>query len=281
MSEGDRVIVVTGLGGMGLAVARRLGPGSRLLLADVDSATLGEAADALRAEGQQVVEQETDVSDERSVAALASAAMKMGRVDVLVHTAGLSPVQASVGAILRVDLLGTALVLDAFALAIAPGGAGVFVASMAGTMFPQDPDLERRLATTPTAALLDLPELSEGAIANQGSAYGLAKRANQVRVRAASVQWGRRRARVNSISPGVISTSMGAAELEGASGEFMRSMVAGSGTGRIGTPDDIAAAAEFLTGPQSTFITGTDLLVDGGVVASLAVPDEVVPPPPS
>ena len=281
MSEGDRVVVVTGLGGMGLAVARRLGPGSRLLLADVNSATLGEAVDALRAEGQQVAEQETDVSDPRSVAALASAAMEMGRVDVLVHTAGLSPVQASVGAILRVDLLGTALVLDAFALAIAPGGAGVFVASMAGTMFPQDPDLERRLATTPTAALLDLPELSEGAISDQGSAYGLAKRANQVRVRAASVQWGRRRARVNSISPGVISTSMGAAELEGASGEFMRSMVAGSGTGRIGTPDDIAAAAEFLTGPQSTFITGTDLLVDGGVVASLAVPDEVVLPPPS
>jgi NAD(P)-dependent dehydrogenase (short-subunit alcohol dehydrogenase family) len=273
MSEGRRVVVVTGIGGMGLAVARRLGPGSRLLLADVNAATLREATHALRAEGQQVVARETDVSDERSVAALASAAMEMGRVDVLVHTAGLSPVQASVEAILRVDLLGTALVLDAFALAIAPGGAGVCVASMAGTMFPQDPDLERRLATTPTATLLDLPELSESAIADQGSAYGLAKRANQVRVRAASVRWGRRRARVNSISPGVISTSMGAAELEGASGEFMRSMVASSGTGRIGTPDDIAAAAEFLTGPQSTFITGTDLLVDGGVVASLAAPD--------
>jgi NAD(P)-dependent dehydrogenase (short-subunit alcohol dehydrogenase family) len=273
MSEGGRVVVVTGLGGMGLAVARRLGPGSTLLLADVNSATLGEAADALRAEGQRVVEQETDVSDERSVAALASAAMEMGRVDVLVHTAGLSPVQASVEEILRVDLLGTALVLDAFALAIAPGGAGVVVASMAGTMFPQEADLERRLATTPTATLLDLPELSEGAIADQGYAYGLAKRANQVRVRAASVGWGRRGARVNSISPGVISTSMGTAELEGTSGQFMRSMVARSGTGRIGTPDDIAAAAEFLAGPQSTFITGTDLLVDGGVVASLAAPD--------
>src|SRR5580704_7091899 len=273
MSEGRRVVVVTGIGGMGLAVARRLGPRSRLLLDDVNAATIREATHALRAAGQQVVERETDVSDQRSVAALASAATEMGRVDVLVHTAGLSPVQASVEAILRVDLLGTALVLDPFALAIAPGGAGVFVASMAGTMFPQDPDLERRLATTPTATLLDLPELSESALADQGSAYGLAKRANQVRVRAASVRRGRRRARVNSISPGVVSTSMGAAELEGASGEFMRSMVAGSGTGRIGTPDDIAAAAEFLTGPQSTFITGTDLLVDGGVVASLAAPD--------
>jgi len=269
MGEGDRVVVVTGIGGMGLAVARRLGPGSRLLLADVNGTTLGAAAEVLRAEGQQVVEQETDVSDADSVAALASAALEMGRVDVLIHTAGLSPVQAPIDAILRVDLLGTALVLDAFASAIAPGGAGVVVASMAGTLWPQDLELERRLATTPTAALLDLPELAEGAIDNPGAAYGLAKKANQVRVRAASVRWGRRRARVNSISPGVISTPMGAAELDGPSGAFMRSMVAGSGTARLGTPDDIAAVAEFLVGPQSSFITGTDLLVDGGVVASL------------
>jgi NAD(P)-dependent dehydrogenase (short-subunit alcohol dehydrogenase family) len=272
MGESDRVVVVTGIGGMGLAVARRLGPGSRLLLADVNASTLGEAAAVLRAEGQQVVEQETDVSEADSVAALASAAQELGRVDVLVHTAGLSPVQAPIDAILRVDLLGTALVLDAFASAIALGGAGVVIASMAGTMWPQDLELERRLATTPTAALLDLPELAEGAITNQGAAYGLAKRANQVRVRAASVQWGHRRARVNSISPGVISTPMGAAELGGPSGDGMRSMVAGSGTGRLGTPDDIAAAAEFLVGPQSSFITGTDLLVDGGVVASLLFP---------
>jgi NAD(P)-dependent dehydrogenase (short-subunit alcohol dehydrogenase family) len=269
MAEGDRVVVVTGLGGMGLAIARRLGPGSTLVLADVNRSALSEAAAALRIEGQQVVEQETDVSDPGSVVALAAAAMEIGRVDTLVHTAGLSPVQASVGAILRVDLLGTALMLDAFASAIAPGGAGVVIASSAGSMFPLDPDLERRLATTPTATLLDVPELSESAIANPGIAYGLAKRANQLRVRAASIPWGRRRARVNSISPGIISTPMGRAELEGPSGEFMQSMVDGSGTGRMGTPDDIAAAADFLTGTQSTFVTGTDLLVDGGAVAAV------------
>jgi len=269
MAEGDRVVVVTGLGGMGLAIARRLGPGSTLVLADVNRSALSEAADALRIEGQRVVEQPTDVSDAGSVIALASAAMKVGRVDTLVHTAGLSPVQASVGAILRVDLLGTALMLDAFASAIAPGGAGVVIASSAGSMFPLDPDLERRLATTPTATLLDLPELSESALGNPGIAYGMAKRANQLRVRAASMAWGRRRARVNSISPGIISTPMGRAELEGPSGEFMQSMVDGSGTGRMGTPDDIAAAADFLTGTQSTFVTGTDLLVDGGAVAAV------------
>jgi NAD(P)-dependent dehydrogenase (short-subunit alcohol dehydrogenase family) len=269
MGEGDRVVVITGLGGMGLAIARRLGPGSTLVLADVNGSALSEAADVLRVEGQLVVEQVTDVSDAASVGALASAAMERGRVDTLVHTAGLSPVQASVGAILRVDLFGTALILDAFASAIAPGGAGVVIASSAGSMFPLDPDLERRLATTPTAALLDLPELSESAIDNPGIAYGLAKRANQLRVRGASVPWGRRRARVNSISPGIISTPMGRAELEGPSGEFMQSMVDGSGAGRMGTPDDIAAAADFLTGTQSTFVTGTDLLVDGGAVAAL------------
>ena len=152
MSEGDRVVVVTGIGGMGLAIARRLGSGATLLLADVKSSTLGEAAERLRVEGHLVVEQVTDVSDETSVAALASAATELGRVDVLVHTAGLSPVQASVGAILRVDLLGAALMLDAFGAVIAPGGAGVFIASSAGSMMPQDPDFERLLATTPTAS---------------------------------------------------------------------------------------------------------------------------------
>jgi NAD(P)-dependent dehydrogenase (short-subunit alcohol dehydrogenase family) len=272
MGNGDRVVVVTGIGGMGRAIARRLGGGSTLMLADVNPAALGEAAEALRAEGHQVVEQVTDVSDAASVGALASAATELGRVDVLVHTAGLSPVQASVSAILHVDLLGTALVLDAFGAAIALGGAGVFIASSAGSMMPQDVDFERLLATTPTAALLDLPQLSESVIADPGFAYGIAKRANQVRVRAASVPWGRRGARVNSISPGVISTPMGVAELNGPSGEFMQSMVSGSGTGRLGTPDDIAAAAEFLVGPQASFVTGTDLLVDGGAVAGILFP---------
>jgi len=161
------------------------------------------------------------------------------------------------------------LMLDAFASVIAPGGAAVFIASMAGTMTPPQPDLELRLATTPTADLLDLPELSADVIPDPGTAYMMAKRANQVRVRAAALVWGHRQARVNSISPGVISTPMGNVELSGPSGEFMRAMVNGSPTGRLGTPHDIASAVEFLVGPQSSFITGTDLLVDGGVVAAV------------
>jgi NAD(P)-dependent dehydrogenase (short-subunit alcohol dehydrogenase family) len=162
--------------------------------------------------------------------------------------------------------------LDAFGTVMAGGGAGVFIASMAGTMTVLDPEFEARLATTPTAHLLELPELAPGAIADPGVAYGIAKRANQVRVRAASLTWGRRGARVNTISPGVIATPMGASELDGPSGPMMRSMIAGSGTARIGTPEDIAGAADFLIGPHASFITGTDLLVDGGVVALVRTP---------
>jgi NAD(P)-dependent dehydrogenase (short-subunit alcohol dehydrogenase family) len=269
VSEGGRVVVVTGLGGMGKALAKRLGSGSTVVLADANADTLKAAADQMRADGHRVIEHPTDVSDKTSVAALADTASGLGRVEVLVHTAGLSPVQASAEAILRVDLLGSALVLDAFASAIAEGGSGVVIASMAGSLQPIDPDLEHRLATTPTADLLGLPELTRAVAGDSATAYGLAKRVNQLRVRAASVIWGRRRARVNSISPGVISTPMGVAELQGPYGEIMRTMVDGSATGRLGTPEDIAGAVEFLTGPHSTFITGTDLLVDGGVVAAL------------
>ena len=155
------------------------------------------------------------MSDEESVASLAEVAVGLGRVEAVVHTAGLSPVQASVEAILRVDLLGAALMLDAFATAVAPGGAGVFISSMAGTLALQDPDLELRLTSVPTSELLALPELSADVLVDPGVAYGLAKRANQLRVRSASLAWGHRQARVNSISPGVTSTPMGAAELMG------------------------------------------------------------------
>jgi NAD(P)-dependent dehydrogenase (short-subunit alcohol dehydrogenase family) len=139
---------------------------------------------------------------------------------------------------------------------------------MAGTMRTLAPDVLHALATTPTDALRALPSLDPAAM-DPGTAYGVAKRANHVRVQAASIAWGRRGGRVCSISPGIISTPMGEAELAGPFGEFMRSMVQMSGTQRIGTPDDIAAAAEFLVSPAASFVTGTDLLVDGGVIAAL------------
>jgi NAD(P)-dependent dehydrogenase (short-subunit alcohol dehydrogenase family) len=263
------VIVITGAGGMGSAIARRIGAGATVVIADVNEQALAVETAALAAVGLDVVGRVVDVASADSVDALTDDATARGPVTAVVHTAGVSPVQASVDAIMRVDLVGTARMLDAFGAVISAGGAGVFITSMAGTMTALDPAFERNLATTATDQLLDLPELAPGVVADSGTAYGIAKRANQLRVRTASVAWGRRSARVNSISPGVIATPMGAAELDGPHGDIMRAMIRGSGTGRIGTPDDIAAAVAFLLGHDASFITGTDLLVDGGVVASL------------
>jgi NAD(P)-dependent dehydrogenase (short-subunit alcohol dehydrogenase family) len=185
-----------------------------------------------------------------------------------VHTAGVSPVQATPERIVAVDVVGTALVLDAFEPHVQRGTVAVCIASMAGTMTTVEPELLHRFAVTPTAELPGLPELDPETM-DSGSAYGLAKRANQARVEAASVRWGRRGGRVVSISPGVIATPMGQAELDGPFGDVMRDMIDRSGTRRIGTPEDIAAAVEFLVSPAASFVTGTDLLVDGGVVAAM------------
>lgn len=272
MGGSQTVIVVTGVGGMGAAVARRIGSGATVVLADFDEQLLATESAALTTLGYDVIARAVDVSDKESVGALADVAAGAGPVVAVVHTAGLSPVQASVEAILHVDLLGTALMLDAFGAVIGAGGAGVFIASMAGTMASLDPVVEQRLATTPTDELLGLPELAPDAIGDPATAYVVAKRANQVRVAAASPAWGRRGARVNSLSPGVIATPMGNAELGGPSGEVMRAMIAGSGTGRVGTPEDIAGVVDFLVGRDAGYITGTDVLVDGGVVASLHAP---------
>ncbi|THV35222.1 SDR family oxidoreductase [Glycomyces buryatensis] len=264
------VLVVIGTGGMGRAIARRSGSGRKVLLADFNQPALAAVGEELRGEGHDVTTQAVDVGDRDSVLALARAAVDLEPVARIAHTAGLSPAQASSEAILRVDLLGTALVLETFGQVVAPGGAAVVIASMAGHMaVGLDAETERALATVPAMELLGLPFLAAAATGDPGPAYTIAKRANLLRVQAVAGVWGERGARVNSISPGVISTPMGQQELEGDSGEQMRAMVAMSGTGRLGTPDDIAAAAAFLLGPAADFITGTDLLVDGGVVAAL------------
>ncbi|WDG18828.1 SDR family oxidoreductase [Microbacterium sp. Clip185] len=265
-SSGMPVLVVVGVGGMGRAIARRLGSGKRVLLADFNEAGLNAVAAELRGDGFSVETRAVDVSDAASVRALAATAAEMGPIMQLAHTAGLSPVQASAPAIIAVDLVGVAMTLDAFGEVIAPGGAGVVIASMAGQLAQITPEQDRALEETPTDRLGSLPFLSG---ITPTDAYSFAKRANQTRMHAASVTWGHRGARVNTVSPGIISTPMGQQELAGPAGDGMRAMIEGSGTGRIGTPDDIAAAVAFLLGPDATFITGTDLLVDGGTVASM------------
>jgi NAD(P)-dependent dehydrogenase (short-subunit alcohol dehydrogenase family) len=264
----NEVLVIIGVGGMGLSVARRSGAGRTIVLADINAAGLEAAAGALTEDGHHVLTHEVDVTSRSSIAAVAEAARAAGRVTAVVHTAGLSPVQASAAAVLAVDLLGVALSIDEFGRVIEPGGAGVVIASMAGHLMPAiDPEVERQLATAPAEELLSLDACSN--ITSSQMAYPLAKRANQIRVAAAARAWGERGARINSISPGVISTAMGRLELDSDSGTLMRAMVDNSGLRRLGTPEDIAAATEFLLGPAASFVTGTDLLVDGGVVAAI------------
>lgn len=263
----DEVVVVTGVGGMGKVIARRQGIGKTLLIADYNEQALRTVVDELKADGHNVIGRRVDVSSRESVSGLAEAAAALGRVTQVAHTAGLSPAQSPTAAILAVDLVGVALVVEEFGKIVASGGAGVVIASMAGHMpLELTAEQEQELGSVGAEDLLELPYVQS--IEYPAAAYQFSKRANHIRVRFAARGWGARGARINSISPGVVSTKMGHQELASETGAITKAMVDGSASGRIGTSDDIAAATAFLLGPESTYITGTDLLVDGGVIAA-------------
>ena len=269
MSDRARqVIVVTGAGGMGLAIARRLGSGHAVVIGDSVPGLLDSALAILRAEGHDVHVHLLDVASERSVEEFVEFAASFGRLRTIVHTAGVSPVQAAPARVVSVDVIGTALVLDHFLDRATEGTVMVCIASMAGHMNPVDPQLENALATTPTHELASIPELDPNRL-DSATAYSLAKRANQVRVRAVASRWGDKGARVVSVSPGIVATPMGHAELEGPSGMMIRTMIDTAPIRRIGTPDDVADAVEFLASDRASWITGVDLVVDGGATAVL------------
>lgn len=265
----NEVLVVIGPGSIGQAIARRVGSGKRVLLADVREENARAAARTLDDAGFDVHVATVDVAARASVEALAAQAAALGAVTGLVHAAGVSPSQAPPEAILRVDLVGTALVLEAFGAVVARGGAGVVIASQSGHRLPAlSADEDRQLATAPADDLLALPLLRPDRVRDALHAYQLAKRGNALRVRAEAVRWGRRGARINAISPGIIMTPLAKDELAGPRGDGYRRMLALAPAGRAGTADEVAHVAALLMGPDGGFITGSDVLMDGGATAS-------------
>ena len=264
------VVVVIGAGGIGMAIARRQGFGKTVLLADFNEKILRAAADDLRNASYAVETQSVDVSSRESVRSLVDFASTLGNVLQVVNTAGLSPNMAPPQRVLAVDLYGSALVFEEFGRVIAKGGAGLVISSMAGHMLPAlTREQDKALALTPADELLDLPFLKGDAVPNSMVAYMMAKRANHLRVQAEAINWGARGARVNSISPGIIATPLAQHELNSPIGEGYRAMIAASPAGRMAPPEEIAVAASYLLGSDAGFVTGSDLLIDGGVVAAM------------
>jgi NAD(P)-dependent dehydrogenase (short-subunit alcohol dehydrogenase family) len=264
-----KVVVVVGPGQIGQAIARRVSVGKHVLLADRSEANAKAAAEVLGNAGYDVSTATVDVSSRGAVEALAETASKLGSLDGLVHAAGVSPSQAPIEAILRVDLYGTAMLLEVFGAIIAEGGSGVVIASQSGHRLPPLPvEQSKALATTPVEDLLALPFLLAGQVKDTLHAYQLAKRGNSLRVMAEAVRWGKRGARLNTISPGIIITPLAKDELTGPRGEGYRRMIDLSPAKRPGTPDEVANVAALLMGPDGGFISGSDFLIDGGVTAS-------------
>jgi NAD(P)-dependent dehydrogenase (short-subunit alcohol dehydrogenase family) len=265
----NTVIVVIGAGQIGQAIARRVSAGKHVVLADLRRENAELAAKTLSEAGFDVSTAQVDVSSRTSVEALVKDAAAHGDITGVIHAAGVSPSQASPETILKVDLYGTALVLEAFGNVIARGASGVVIASQSGhRLAALTAEQDTALATTPTEELLALPMLQPGQIRDTLHAYQLSKRGNSLRVMAEAVRWGRRGARVNTISPGIIITPLAKDELTGPRGEGYRRMIELCPVGRAGTPDEVGNVGALLMGPDGAFITGSDFLMDGGVTAS-------------
>ena len=263
------VIVVIGSGSIGQAIARRVGAGKHVLLADLRKENADAAAKVLINAGFDVSTAVVDISSRKSVHALAEAASGIGSVTGVIHAAGVSPTQAAPATILKVDLYGTALVLEEFGSVIAAGGAGVVIASQSGHRLPSlTPEQDKALATTLTDQLLDLPMLQPDQVSDPLHAYQIAKRGNSLRVKCEAVRWGKRGARVNTISPGIIITPLAHDELCGPRGEGYRRMINLCPAGRAGTPDEVGTVGALLMGADGSFISGSDFLMDGGVTSA-------------
>ena len=263
------VIVVIGAGSIGQAIARRVSAGKHIVLADLRLENADAAAKTLSDAGFNVSTTNVDVSSRASVQALVENAKSFGEIFGVIHAAGVSPSQASPETILKVDLYGTGLVLEEFGNVITRGGSCVVIASQSGHRLPPlSTEQNAALAITPVEELLKLPMLQPDQVKDSLHAYQLSKRGNSLRVMAEAVRWGKRGARVNTISPGIIITPLANDELNGPRGAGYRRMIDLCPAGRAGTPDEVGNVGALLMGHDGAFITGSDFLMDGGVTAA-------------
>lgn len=263
------VMILVGAGQIGMAIARRMGYGMKIVIGDKNKTNAEAIAKTMNEAGFDAVPVEMDLSSRSSILALIAEAQKYGKISMLVNAAGVSPSQASIETILKVDLYGTAVLLEEVGKVIKPGGVGVTISSQSGHRMPAlTPEEDEQLATTPTEQLLSLDILQSQNIRDTLHAYQMAKRCNVKRVMAEAVKWGERGAKVNSISPGIIVTPLALDEFNGPRGDFYKNMFAKCPAGRPGTADEVANVAELLMSSKGAFITGSDFLIDGGATAS-------------
>lgn len=263
------VMLVTGAGQISMAIARRVGFGKKIILGDKSMKNCETIARVMTDAGFDVEPFEMDLSSRESIKAMIAKGQEFGEIKYLVNGAGVSPSQAPIEAILKVDLYGTAVLLEEVGKVIADGGAGVTISSQSGWRMPQlTPEQDRQLAMTPTEELLSLEILQPENIKDTLHAYQMAKRCNEKRVMYECVKWGERGARLNDIAPGIIVTPLAIDEFNGPRGDFYKNMFAKCPAGRPGTADEMANIAELLMSDAGAFITGSTFLADGGATAS-------------
>ncbi len=263
------VMLLSGAGQIGMAIARRMGYGMKIIIGDIKIENAEKISKIMKNAGYDAEAAEMDLSDRNSIKSFIAKGQNYGDIKMLVNAAGVSPSQASIQTILKVDLYGTAVLLEEVGKVICSGGVGITISSQSGKRMPQlTAQEDAMLACTPTEELLSLKLLQPENIKDTLHAYQIAKRCNEKRVMAEAVKWGNRGARINSISPGIIVTPLAIDEFNGPRGDFYKNMFAKCPAGRPGTADEVANVAELLMSDKGAFITGTDFMCDGGATAS-------------
>ena len=268
-NEKKEVISLLGAGSIGTAIVRRIATGRKILLGDISEKNLEKVSHDLKYNGYDVETMIVNALEKDSIEKFAQKAVSLGDVMYFIDTAGASPHQTNPEHILNLDMIGTGYAIDIFGKIMGKGGSGLIISSQAGYMYPIPHEIELEILRTPTEKLMEVPFIKETAMKNSGLAYMIAKRVNHLQaMKAAATTWKQRRARINTISPGVIVTPLAYDEFSAMS-EGYQEMIDSSAAERTGTSDEIAEASAFLLSEHANFITGTDLLIDGGVIAAI------------